>query len=34
VISISDLRREYTSRSLSEADTLADPIAQFRRWWD
>jgi pyridoxamine 5'-phosphate oxidase len=31
---ISDLRREYASRSLSEKDTLADPIEQFRVWFD
>lgn len=31
---ISKLRREYASRSLNEADTLADPIEQFRVWFD
>lgn len=31
---ISELRREYASRSLSETDTDPDPIAQFRRWFD
>lgn len=31
---IADLRREYASRSLGEADTLADAIAQFRVWFD
>lgn len=31
---ISDLRREYASRSLGEADTHPDPIVQFRIWFD
>lgn len=31
---ISDLRREYASRLLREADTLPDAIAQFRVWFD
>ncbi len=31
---ISGLRREYASRSLSEADTDPDPVAQFRVWFD
>jgi pyridoxamine 5'-phosphate oxidase len=31
---ISDLRREYASRSLGEADTHPDPIQQFRVWFD
>ncbi len=31
---ISDIRREYASRSLSEADTDPDPIMQFRVWFD
>jgi pyridoxamine 5'-phosphate oxidase len=31
---ISDLRREYASRSLGEADTDPHPIAQFRVWFD
>lgn len=31
---ISDLRREYASRALGEADTHPDPIAQFRIWFD
>jgi pyridoxamine 5'-phosphate oxidase len=34
VISIGELRREYASRSLGEADTSPDPIAQFRVWFD
>lgn len=31
---ISELRREYASRSLGEADTDPDPITQFRVWFD
>lgn len=31
---ISDLRREYASRALGEADTDPDPIVQFRTWFD
>jgi pyridoxamine 5'-phosphate oxidase len=31
---IRDLRREYASRSLGEADTDPDPLAQFRVWFD
>jgi pyridoxamine 5'-phosphate oxidase len=31
---ISDLRREYASRALGEADTHPDPIVQFRIWFD
>jgi pyridoxamine 5'-phosphate oxidase len=31
---ISDLRREYASRALGEADTDPDPIEQFRTWFD
>jgi pyridoxamine 5'-phosphate oxidase len=31
---ISDIRREYASRSLGEADTDPDPLAQFRVWFD
>lgn len=31
---ISDLRREYASRSLGEADTSPDPIVQFTVWFD
>jgi pyridoxamine 5'-phosphate oxidase len=31
---ISDLRREYASRSLGEVDTDPNPIAQFRVWFD
>jgi pyridoxamine 5'-phosphate oxidase len=31
---ISDIRREYASRALSEADTDPNPITQFRLWFD
>jgi pyridoxamine 5'-phosphate oxidase len=33
-MSIGDLRSEYTQRGLSESDLHADPIEQFRRWFD
>ncbi len=33
-MSISDLRREYSLGSLRRKDLLADPIAQFRVWFD
>ena len=32
--SIADLRRDYALASLDLADVVADPIAQFRRWFD
>jgi pyridoxamine 5'-phosphate oxidase len=31
---ISDLRRDYARRSFNETDALADPIEQFRVWFD
>jgi pyridoxamine 5'-phosphate oxidase len=31
---ISDLRREYASRALGEADTHPDAMVQFRTWFD
>ncbi|MBA2345902.1 MAG: pyridoxamine 5'-phosphate oxidase [Rubrobacter sp.] len=31
---VSDLREEYTRAGLSEPDVAADPIEQFRRWFD
>jgi len=31
---IGDLRSEYTQRGLSENDLHADPIEQFRRWFE
>lgn len=33
-ISLADLRREYTFGGLRRADLLADPIAQFKKWFD
>ena len=33
-MSIGDLRQEYSSRGLSEGDLDADPIVQFRRWFE
>jgi pyridoxamine 5'-phosphate oxidase len=33
-ISIADLRTDYSQASLSEADTLIDPLAQFGKWLD
>ena len=33
-MSIADLRKDYSHASLSEADVLADPLAQFSRWFD
>ena len=32
--SLTDLRREYASRALDEKDAHADPIAQFKTWFD
>jgi pyridoxamine 5'-phosphate oxidase len=32
--SLADLRREYTLGGLRRADLLADPIAQFKKWFD
>jgi len=31
---LSDLRQEYTRAGLRKADLSADPIAQFRKWFD
>jgi pyridoxamine 5'-phosphate oxidase len=31
---VADLRREYTRAALTEADVVADPIAQFARWFE
>lgn len=31
---MADLRREYTRSGLCESDAAADPIDQFRRWFD
>ena len=33
-MSIANLRKDYSHASLSEADVLADPIAQFSHWFD
>lgn len=33
-MSIADLRREYTLRGLTEDDVAADPLTQFRVWFD
>ena len=33
-MSIAHLRKDYSHASLSEADVLADPIAQFSHWFD
>lgn len=33
-MTIADLRRDYRARQLSESEVAADPIAQFRRWFD
>lgn len=33
-MSVSDLRQEYRRASLDEADVAADPIAQFRSWFE
>ncbi|MGZ8317837.1 MAG: pyridoxamine 5'-phosphate oxidase [Telluria sp.] len=32
--SVASLRKEYGHASLSEADVLADPVAQFGKWFD
>jgi pyridoxamine 5'-phosphate oxidase len=32
-MNISDLRQEYMRAGLAEADALADPLAQFERWF-
>lgn len=33
-MSLADLRKEYSRASLSENDVLADPMAQFAKWFD
>jgi pyridoxamine 5'-phosphate oxidase len=33
-MSLHDLRREYATRALTEAGAAADPIAQFRVWFE
>lgn len=32
--SIADIRKDYKLQSLSENDVDADPVVQFRKWWD
>lgn len=32
--SIADLRQDYQMQSLSKSDVHANPIDQFRKWWD
>jgi pyridoxamine 5'-phosphate oxidase len=34
MITLADLRREYTLAGLRRADLEADPIAQFQKWFD
>jgi pyridoxamine 5'-phosphate oxidase len=31
---IADLRKEYSSETLLEHDVEANPVQQFRKWWD
>jgi pyridoxamine 5'-phosphate oxidase len=33
-MTIGSIRKDYSQASLSEADVLADPIAQFAKWFD
>ncbi|MEO8407596.1 MAG: pyridoxamine 5'-phosphate oxidase [Oxalobacteraceae bacterium] len=33
-MSIADLRKDYSHASLSESDVAADPMAQFKKWFD
>ncbi|MFI5153318.1 MAG: pyridoxamine 5'-phosphate oxidase [Chitinophagales bacterium] len=33
MLSISELRKEYSKKSLSEDEVAADPFHQFERWW-
>lgn len=32
--SIADMRQEYSQQRLSEKDVVADPILQFKKWWE
>ena len=34
ITTISDIRKEYRLRSLSESDVATDPYAQFALWWE
>ncbi|HZH65219.1 MAG TPA: pyridoxamine 5'-phosphate oxidase [Flavisolibacter sp.] len=31
---IADIRKDYTAETLLETDVEADPIDQFKKWWD
>jgi pyridoxamine 5'-phosphate oxidase len=31
---VADLRKEYTRAGLAESDVVAEPVEQFRRWFD
>src|SRR5262245_141933 len=33
LVNIAEIRQEYMRAGLSEADALADPLAQFERWF-
>jgi pyridoxamine 5'-phosphate oxidase len=33
-MSIADLRKDYSRASLSESDVAADPMEQFKKWFD
>jgi len=33
-MAIADIRKDYSSRSLSEPDITPDPILQFEKWWN
>lgn len=33
-MTVANLRKDYSHASLSESDVLADPIAQFSKWFD
>ena len=33
-MTIGSIRKDYSQASLSEADVLADPVAQFAKWFD
>lgn len=32
--SIADIRKDYTAQTFSEDDADADPVKQFKKWWD
>jgi pyridoxamine 5'-phosphate oxidase len=33
-MAIADIRKDYSSKSLTEQDIAADPIQQFEKWWN